>query len=198
MSQGQDIEPSPYDIDLMLERDQQYYEAKLMMDQLNQQLAQSGSTPRGPTATRFAMERAQLQRTMDERRREMTPKIVHVLKRELYSSDEIVDNRTLTGLQAELNATAKRYEVAMKEAEQQLETIKNLSNYSAELEADKSYLKGLEETINEVAKEKFRTEMDLKATRRIEQVQPAIVPDEDAFFMKMVQIGVGSRCSLQP
>ncbi len=188
MSQGQDIEPNPYDVDLMLERDQQYYEAKLMMDQLNQQLAQSGSTPRGPTANRFAVERAQLQRTMDERRRELIPKIVHVLKRELYDTDDIVNSRTMTGLQAELNATAKRYEMAMKEAEQQLDAIKNLSNYSAELDAEKSYLDGLKETINDVAREKFKTEMNLKATRRIEQVQPAIVPDEDAFFMKLLQM----------
>ena len=142
MSQGVDVEPSPYDIDMMLEQDPQYYEAKYMMDQLNQQLSQSGSTPRGPTANRFAFERAQLQRKMDERRRELTPKIVHVLKRELYKQDPIVDNQNLTALQAELNATAKRYEMAVKEAKWNMKRSKHLSNYSAELEADKSYLKG--------------------------------------------------------
>lgn len=189
MAQGAEVEPNPYDVDMMLEQDVQYKEAKMMMDQLDEQLAQGGAAPRGPTANRFAFQRSQLQRTLDQRRRELTPKIVHILKRELYKHDEIADRQSVTSLQAELNATAKRYEIALKEAEDEKNKIEHLTNYSAELDADKSSLKGLEDTLNEVAVEKFRTEMDLKGTQRIDLVQPAIIPDEDAFFFKLAEVG---------
>ncbi len=190
MAQNGDFQPSEYDINMLLERDPQYYETKAMMDELDENMRYVQSTVRqGPAVNRFASQRAQLQQRMEERRRELTPQIVHVLKRELYKTDEIADSQRLAALQAQMNMTVERWKAAKKEADQQREDIMNMSNYSAELDAEKGNLEALKESIDEVGKEKFRTEMDLRASSRIELVNPAIIPADDSFLMKLVQMG---------
>lgn len=189
MAQNTQVKPHPYDIEMLLERDAEYMEAKQILEYMDQQMsAVQGTVRRGGTLNRIAAERAQYEKAMNDRRRELVPRLEHVLMRDLYKKDETIEGQNIAGLQTQLNVTGQLYKQAAEEVKQQQTRLQELSGFSSELEAEKSQLEALDETTADLSKEIANLEINLNSPPRITMVQPAIIPSYNSLWFKMFQM----------
>ena len=192
------FKPDQMDVEILLERDPLYASAKQTVSMIQQQimLLTSGSRSRaGVLASPYQTELAIAQQQMQQRRAELTPMLEHQIKKE-YGVDSNASATTMQVIQGQAQLKQKQLEAINQEYNAQLEKISNLSGFSADLIARKAELQSLHESNHEVAKEVARLELELRNEARIEKVQPATIPNEGSYLLKMIEVVGGALVTL--
>ena len=190
MAQNRTIEPHPFDVDAVLEKDRRYAELKEEYDYYQTQMTTASQTMKSGSPMVAQMQSAMngLDIEMQKRRREMQPRIEHLLRRELYGIDDQAESGEMIGLQAEAQILGRRLQTAEQEYKAQEEEVKAMSGFSAELVTKKADLDGLDETNSEIGQEVARLKLNLSQPSRIQLLQQADVPDASSLLFKLFQM----------
>ena len=188
--QNRQIEAHPFDVDMVLEKDRRYAELKEEYDYYQTQMSTASQTMKtgSPMVAQMQNTMNGLDQEMQKRRREMEPRIQHMLKRELYGMDEQAEEGELIGLQTQAQLLGRRLQTAEQEFKAQEEEVKAMSGFSAELITKQADLDGLEETNADIGQEVARLTLNLSQPSRIQLLQQADVPDANSFFFKLFQV----------
>jgi capsular exopolysaccharide synthesis family protein len=190
--------PDQMDVEILLESDPMYASYKQMVSGIQQQMTLMAGASRsrgGMLANPYQAELAVAQQQMQQRRAELTPMLEHRLKKE-NGIDSNASTMTMQVIQGQAQLKQKQLETINQEYDAQLEKVENLSGFSADLIARRAELQSLHESNHEVAKEISRLELELRNEARIEKVQPATIPNEGSYVLKMIEVVGGALVTL--
>ncbi len=190
LNQSAKLKVNPYDVEMYLEQDRQYAAMKEQMAVLDQQFASVQGTMKPGTQAfaQFAGQRASLEQEMDKRRRELTPRFEHLIRRTVYNVDDNQTKQELQQLQIQAQILASRLKQSDEEVAEQEQRMKDLTGFSADLVSLKAEEESLTESTDEIQKEVKRTELNMEAPPRISLVQPAIIPENNSLWMKILEL----------
>lgn len=189
-SQGVRVNVHKYDVENALSRHDKFQELQELFNINEQQMSAMQGTvrPGSPVFTRMQAERQAIEQELATLRRDLTPRITHGLMREIYNLDDTRDEVESVIIQTQAQLVAQRLKNLIEQYDEQFEKVTSMSGHSSELVLQKTELRGLEEMADDIAHEITKLQMSLSSPNRIKRVQPAIVPNLDSFWFKMMQI----------
>jgi len=193
MMQHSFFRANPFDIEETLEKYPQYMTIKLEIDQMEQYQRESAATlrPGSPSAQRFQTQINNKIQDLARVRRELEPRVVHILKR-TYGHDDITNTDAIQVLQTSMAITEQQLRQAMQAQQDQEVRVKDLGGYSSDLVTRIAELQNLQETATRIASEIGSIELNLQNQPRITMVQPALIPNASNHWLKMVEVVLGS------
>ncbi len=182
--------PSEYQIADMLEKDREYYEAKLNVDNLQRQMREYGGVARGGSAMvgRMQQEIASWQEIMNSRKRELLPRITERVAKD-YGVDENLESSQYAAVQARKFVAEERYKQLEQEFTDQVQKVQDLTGFSEDLVTRRNDLKNLQESDNAVVQEINRLQLNINSPNRVSLIQKAIIPDRSSIRLKQLEVG---------
>jgi succinoglycan biosynthesis transport protein ExoP len=181
------FKPNEQDIEIALNQDPQYYAAMENIRLLQQYAESSGS--RIPAQIRQQMILAQ--RGLQRLREEKMPMILRVLQVQSGLDENIAGAASVT-IRSQMAMHQARLAALQREYSDQLEKIEQMHGFSSELEVRKAELAWLHDANRTVSAEASRLAVELKGDPRISLMQPAMIPDEGSFVLKLIEVVGGS------
>lgn len=190
--QGRLVNHSPHDIEDQLESDREYYEAKRTLREYQRQMGLYADIIRGrsPELAQFEQEIGSLQEVMSRRKRELMPRIKHRLTKETVG-DETKEAATMQGVQAEVQIAQQRLETVDARYEEQVQKLRDLTGFSAELVTKRSELTSLQKSTESIVSEINRLDLNMKQKPRVQLVQTADIPDTSSKRLKLLEVIAG-------
>ncbi len=188
--QSRVFSPSEYEIADMLEKDQEYYQAKLAVDNLQRQLREYGGVARGNSAMVSSMQReiGSYQEIMNRRKRELVPRFTDRLAKS-YGMDENLESSQLATLRARERVASLKLEEMERQFEEQVQKVKDLTGFSEDLVTRRNDLKMLQESDNDVVQEINRLTLNINSPQRVTLIQKALIPDRSSIRLKQLEVG---------
>jgi capsular exopolysaccharide synthesis family protein len=184
-------EINPIDLETYLEMDPEYAQYRLAVKQIREQLQEanaSGNVQGGAASQQLQELLAKYNQRLKNRRKEIEPRIVrqHQQRR---GHDEELEKGNLVLLNADLQAKLQLLERKDAEYQDQLQKVNTLSIASSELEFNKFELAALSSAHKEIEEQLERARVNQAGDeKRIEVIQPAVVPDASNFRIKLLGI----------
>jgi capsular exopolysaccharide synthesis family protein len=127
---------------------------------------------------------------MDKRKRELLPRIKARLQK-LNGMDDFESNAEMQALNAQAVVAKQRFEALNQQYVDQIQKVKDLTGFSADLITKKDALAGLQESTNSIIQEVNRLELNIKQPPRVKLVQRAIIPDTSSARQKLLMVCAG-------
>lgn len=180
---------NPFDVEETLEKYPQYITVKLELDEMQKMLRTAAPTmkPGSPQMQRFQSEINNKKQDLDRIRRELQPRVNHIIKR-AYGRDDIADTNATQVLQSQIVLIQRQLEGAVQEYDDQIVLVKDLGGYSSDLVTRQAELLTLQETATEIGAEIGKIELNLRNPPRIMMVQPALIPDTSNLLLKLIEM----------
>ena len=99
-------------------------------------------------------------------------------------------------LQGQVEFKKNQLAAIQKQYNEQLDRVANLSGFSSDLLTKKQELSSLSDATHEMSREISRLQVELLAENRIQRVQPATIPNEGSYFLKMIEVVGGGLMTL--
>ncbi len=187
--------PDPKDIELALQRDPLYASAKQNLSAVEQMITMMQANPSSGMASPYQAEYLSTQQALLRRKEELTPLLVHQLKRE-FGGDENSNTTTAQVLQGQIRLTTEHLTELNEQYDRQLEKVNSLTGFSSDLVARKADWNALQESSHDMSKEIARLEIELRNADRIERLAPATIPNEGSHLLKMIEVVGGGILTL--
>lgn len=183
--------PSANEVSDVLESDPIYFDLKQRTGALSRELQSFGNLAKGGRGNgAFAQYQAQLaalKGDMEARKRELMPRIKDRLTK-AKGIDEFAESTQMQSLQTQFQVAKRRYDAINARYEEQVQKVKDLVGFSADLVTKKDGLIGLQEATGQILQEMSRLELNIKQPPRVQLVQRAIIPDTSNAMIKLLEV----------
>ena len=190
--QTRNVSPTKFEIEDQLEKDPEYFELSRQLKEVNRYIAQVSGVARrgGGEIAQLQTQASMLNQELDKRRRALTPRIKARILADKTNEDEELGN--MAALRAQVQTTGQRLKDIGDRYTAQLEKVRQLTGFSAELVTKKNNLESLQESNDEISQEIQRLELNLKTPPRVELIQNAMIPDHSSKIMKLLAVAASA------